>query len=1006
MMYEHSSKMLPHSDPLWVEHGYGTRFQGFQNLMRFRIRDVLLVSSLYDLYVFEEDGRLYELIREQYQHLNLSHAPELTRVSNGEEAIALARQERRFDLIITTLHIEDMSLTHFAQRLKQSDLDIPVVLLAFDNRELVDLMTHGGVEDFDQIFIWHGDFRLLLAVIKNLEDKMNLEHDTNLVGVQSILVVEDDVRFYSATLPVMYVEVMKQAQRLISEGINLSHKQLRARARPKIILCTDYEEATDYYDAYYETVLGIISDIEFPRNGKMNSQAGLTFSHYVKQARPEIPILLQSYSRDNQEKALRVGAEFLLKNSEQFYERLHKFMFDHFYFGDFIFRTHDGTEVDRASDLPMLEQKLKTVPEESIIYHAERNYFSNWLKARTEFWLAHQLRPRKISDYNTIEETRQSLIKALRDYRKLRQRGIVTVFKKDMYDPVSSISRLGGGSLGGKARGLSFVNILINNYNLQNRFPEIRIFIPPAIVIGTDIFDAFVEQNELLPFALESNDDQEIIQRFLHAKKFPENILGELASFLDIIQEPLAVRSSSLLEDSHNQPFAGVYDTCMLPNTHEDSMIRLAQLLKAIKRVYASTYLKAAKDYIKATSYSLENEKMAVIVQKMVGSFYSDRFYPNFSGVARSYNYYPVKPQNASDGIVSIALGLGKMVVEGGSVVRFCPKYPNYLNTLGNTKNVLQNAQTSFYALDVSSRDERPDTVWDSFLKKYNLDAAEKDNTLAQVGSTFSPENDRIYDGISRPGARIVSFAPLIKGKLFPLPEITELLLDMGSWSMGTPVEIEFAVNTHTPDSQPNEFAILQMRPVVQNRELEVLDIGHFDKKELICKSVKVLGNGVLRNIYDIIVVDRDAFDRSKTREVAAEIGRLNSKLLDEKRPCVLIGMGRWGSLDPWLGIPVRWDQIAGARVIIETNFQDHSVSPSQGSHFFQNLNSFMVGYYTVHPEQTESFVDWDWLLQQKPLEQKQYIRHLRFEHPVVVKMNGHKSKGIVLKPEAEFGKT
>ncbi len=1004
-MNERSKKTLPHSDPLWVEHGYGTRFQGFQNLMRFRIRDVLLVSSLYDLYVFEEDGRLYELIRDQYQHLNLSHAPELTRVSNGEEAIALAQQERRFDLIITTLHIEDMSLTRFAKRVKESGIDIPVVLLAFDNRELSDLITHGGVEDFDQIFIWHGDFRLLLAIIKHLEDKLNLEHDTNLVGVQSILVIEDDVRFYSSTLPVMYVEVMKQAQRLISEGINLSHRQLRARARPKLILCTSYEEAWDYFKEYHETILGIISDIDFPRNGKADPVAGLTLTRQVKEWHAEIPIMLQSYSDENKQKALDLGADFVLKNADDFYERLHQFMFDNFYFGDFVFRTPDGREVDRASDLISLEQKLKTVPEESIVYHAERNYFSNWLKARTEFWLAHQLRPRKISDYSTVDETRQTLIKALRDYRKLRQRGIVTDFRKDFFDPVSSISRLGGGSLGGKARGLSFVNILVNNYNVQNRFSDVRIYIPPAIVIGTDIFDVFVRENNLLPFALETDDDAEIIRRFMHAKKFPEKIIGELASFIDIVQNPLAVRSSSLLEDSHNQPFAGVYDTCMLPNAHEDSMVRLGELLKAIKRVYASTYLKAAKDYIKATSFSLEHEKMAVIVQKMVGAHHDQRFYPNFSGVARSYNYYPVEPQQASDGIVSVALGLGKMVVEGGSVVRFCPKYPNYLNTLGTTKNTLQNAQTFFYGLDLTPQKYMDDTVWDSFIIEYPLKAAEEDGTLSELGSTFSPENNRIYDGISRHGSRLVSFAPLIKGKLFPLPEITELLLDMGSWSMGTPVEIEFAVNMDTPQFQPKEFAILQMRPVVLNRELEVLDIEQFDKNQLICKSKQVLGNGVLRNIYDIVFVDRETFDRSKTRDVAAEIGKMNSRLLDAKRPYLLIGVGRWGSLDPWLGIPVRWDQIAGTRVIIETDFKDYSVMPSQGSHFFQNLNSFMIGYYTVHPDQNESFIDWDWLLQQEPVEKTRYIRHLTFDHPIVVKMNGHKSKGIILKPEAEFGK-
>ncbi|MBN1561668.1 histidine kinase [candidate division KSB1 bacterium] len=970
--------------------------------MRMRIRDILLVSSLYDLYVFEEDGRLYELMRDKYQELNLSHAPELTRVSNGEEAIALIQEERRFDLLITTLHIEDMSVPTFAKRVREAGITIPIVLLAFDNRELADLLTQGAADIFDEVFIWNGNFRLLLAIVKHLEDKMNVEHDTNLVGVQSIIVIEDNVRFYSYFLPIIYVEVMRQSQRLISEGINLSHKQLRQRARPKILFCTCFEEAWAYYEKYAENVLGVISDINFPRHGRADPEAGLELARRVHLEHPDIPILFHSSQEKNARLAKKYGASFVLKTSPTLLQDFRNFLIDKLSFGDFIFRTPEGQHVGRASDLLTLENVLHDVPEESIVYHAERNHFSNWLKARTEFWLAHKLRPRKISDYSSVEETRQSLIIELRDYRKLRQRGIITDFDKESFDPYSSISRIGGGSLGGKARGLSFVNILINNYNVQDRFENVRIYIPPAIVIGTNIFDAFMSENNLLKFALECEDDQEIIGRFLQAKNFPKGILGELASFLDLVDTPLAVRSSSLLEDSHNQPFAGVYDTIMLPNTNSDALIGLRDLLQAIKRVFASTYLKAAKDYIKATSYNLRDEKMAVIVQKMIGTSFGERFYPDFSGVARSYNFYPVHPQKAADGIVSAALGLGKMVVEGGSSVRFCPKYPAHLNLTNDLKTTLQHAQTTFYALPLSASPETDGL--EELIHEYPLKDAELDGTLSMLGSTYSPENNTIYDGISRPGSRLVTFAPLLKSKIFPLAHILELVLDMGSWGMGTPVEIEFAVNLHTPSGQPREFGLLQMRPVVLNRELEMLRIEQFSKNELICKSVQVLGNGVLRNIYDIILVDRDNFDRSKSRDVVADISAFNATLVEEKRPYLLVCVGRLGSLDPWLGIPVTWDQIAGARAIVEANFRDFYVTPSQGSHFFQNLNSFMVGYFTVHAEHQDNFINWDWLLSQAPVARTPCVRHLRFESPLVIKMDGHESKGIILKPEADFG--
>ncbi len=1001
-MSNSSNSIEKHSEPLWIEHGYGTRFQGFQNLMRYRIRDILLVSSLYDLYVFEEDGRLYELIRNEYQGLNLSHSPEITRVSSGEEAITLAREERRFDLIITTQHIEDMQATKLAELVKKSELNIPIILLAYDNRELIELVSHCDTSVFDRIFIWTGNFRILIGIIKHLEDMLNVDHDTRIVGVQSIILIEDSVRFYSSYLPILYTEILKQSQRLISEGINLTHKYLRMRARPKILLCTNYEEAWNYYEKYEEYILGIISDIDFLHKGEQDPKAGIEFARNVKSRHSDIPILLQSNEPSNEEKAHAVGASFLLKDSPTLLHELQQFTIKHFGFGDFVFCLENGNEIGRASDLISLEEMLKIIPEESIRHHAERNHFSNWLKARTEFWLAHRLRPRKVSDYDSIKDLRKDLVTSLKEYRNLRQKGIITDFKKESFDPQSGFARIGGGSLGGKARGLSFVNTLINNYKLQDRFEGVQISVPSGIVLGTDVFDVFLDENNLRNFALNCIDDVEIIKKFLNTEKFPEDILGDLAAFLNMVHDPLAVRSSSLLEDSQYHPFAGVYETYMIANNHGNPLVRLNELLNAVKRVFASTFYHSAKDYIKVTSYRLEEEKMAVIIHKMVGTRHDERFYPAFSGVAKSYNFYPVSPQKSTDGIVSTALGLGKTVVDGGNTVRFSPKYPNHLPQFSSIKDTLRNNQRKFYALDIEEKPNDSFETHDICVKQYTLDTAEKDGALHYVASTYSHENDTIYDGISRHGARLVTFAPVLKHKIFPLPQIIELLLEMGSWGMGTPVEIEFAVKMSASKSKGKlkEFGLLQMRPLVLNREMELLNIEVEDPKTLICQSPHVLGNGIIDEIYDVIYVDYHLFERSKSKEVAAEVNKFNTKLVSEKRPYLLIGVGRWGSQDPWLGIPVNWDQISGAKAIVETSFKDFMVEPSQGSHFFQNITSFMVAYFSVNSFKNSGFMDWDWLSKQKSEEEMKYTRRLRFSNPIVIKMNGQENKGIILKPE------
>lgn len=982
-----------------LENVFHARLKKFQKLMRFKIQNILLVSSIYDYYLFEEDGRLYELIRSEYQNLNLSQAPEITHVTTSEEAIELLKGEHEFDLIITTLHIEDTHVVKFAKQVKAIEADLPIILLAYDNMERKELTTHYDTSVFEKIFIWGGDFHLLIGIIKYIEDKMNVEADTQNIGVQVIILVEDNVKFYSSYLPLIYTEVFNQSQRLIQEGINITHKFLRMRARPKILLCTTYEEAWECFEKYEENVLGIITDNNFRHYGIRDPEAGLKFATEVKSRHKDIPILIQTSDQNLEEKVKKIGASFLYKNSPRLLHDLREFMLDHFGFGDFIFELRDGTAVGRAANLRELADQIGKIPEESLMHHAEGNHFSRWLKARTEFYLAHQLRPRKVTDYESPEHLRQDLINAIDSYLEERAKGVISDFRKETFDPKNSFARIGGGSLGGKARGLGFINTLIANYNIKYLFKGVEISVPSAVVVGTEVFDQFMHDNNLENFSFNETDDVKITQKFIEAFYFPKDIKQKLYDFLEIIREPLAVRSSSLLEDAQFQPFAGVYQTYMLPNSNPDINVRLDELLQTIKAVYASTYHQKAKDYMKATAYRLEEERMAVIVQKLVGTEHKGKFYPDFAGVGKSFNFYPVPPQKSDDGIAMVALGLGKTVVEGGNTVRFCPRFPKHLLQFFSTKETLKHAQQDFYALDLNGKlDHHPESTKDPLVKRYDLLESEADGTLYSVGSTYSPEEEAVYDGISRKGLRVVTFSPILKHKMFPLPEILDMLLGLGTWGMGSPVEIEFAVNLSVPPDKPKEFAMLQMRPLVISREIDELNID-YQPEELICQSSQVLGNGATDGIYDLVMVDHNKYDRSKSRMVALEIAKLNSKLLNEKRPYILIGLGRWGSLDPWLGIPVTWDQISGAAAIVESGFKDFEVEPSQGSHFFQNITSFRVGYFTVDAAHKIGFIDWDWLQSQQVVEEFEYTKHLQFKEPVTVKINGHKNIGVILKP-------
>ncbi len=971
------------------------RHHDFQDLMRHRVMDILLVSTPYDSFILEEAGELQERLLGEFRNLDLHYAPGLTGVSTGGEAIELARQQRRFNLIVTTPRVGDMNAAELARRVADAGLDVPVVLLAWDTRELTEFAAHADTSGLERIFLWQGDARILVAIVKSVEDRRNVEHDTRTVGVQVIILVEDNVRYYSSFLPLMYTELLHHSQRVIAEGLNLSQKILRMRARPKVLLCATFEEAEEAFAAYGKEVLGVISDIEFPRGGERSLTAGADLARLVRDSYPDVPLILHSSRPENEALARSLGANFLLKGSPLLLQDLRRVMLQDFGFGDFVFRRPDGTEVDRARDLKRLEAKLSTVPEECVTYHAARNHFSRWLKARTEFALAHELRPRKLSDYPSLEALRRDLIRSIAAYRLEQSRNLVADFDRETFDPEGDFYRIGGGSLGGKARGLAFVRRLLSLHGLRDRFPGVEVTVPPAVVLGTDIFDRFLEENGLRDFAIQCDEEAEIERRF-RAARFPEEAGRDLAAFLEAAAWPLAVRSSSLLEDSQRQPFTGVYDTLMLRNDAASLAERWEHAVAAIKRVYASTFSPHAKAYLRATPYRLEEERMAVVLQRVVGAFHGPRFYPDFSGVARSHNFYPSPPMTAADGVVAAALGLGRAVADGGACLRFCPRYPQHLLQLASVRDVLAGSQREFWALPPSG--EGPDGRR-MREEAFGLDVAEADGVLAAVASTYSQENDAVYDGLARPGVRVVTFAPVLKHGLFPLAEVLRVLMEVGERGMGTPVEIEFAVNLHVPPGRRHQFGFLQMRPLALSRETEELALGEIDPASVLCRSARVLGNGRIEGMRDLVVVDFQRFERARSREAAQEVGRLNAALLAGRVPYVLIGVGRWGSRDPWLGIPVTWDQVAGAQTIVEAGLRDLKVTPSQGTHFFQNLTSFNVGYFTVNPDDGDGFVDWAWLDAQPALSHVTHVRHLRLERPLLVKMDGKRGEGVILKP-------
>ncbi len=966
----------------------------FQDLMQWRVRRVLLVSSLYDSFMFAEDRLADALVLGEFLGVELSTLPEVHRVSTAAEALEEVKRRPNYDLVISSPKVGEMHAQELARGLRKVGVEVPIIMLAYHDRELKDFIRAHGLADIDRAFLFQGDIQLFLGIVKWAEDLMNVQHDVDNMGVQVILVIEDNIRYYSYFLPVIYTAVLQNTASLVPDGINLAHKILRVKARPKIVLASDYERAWDYFQTYEANILGVISDVEFPKDGELCADAGVQFAREVLRRHSDVPVVLDSGRRENEALAEAAGTSFLHKYSPTLLQELSRYMGRNFGFGHFVFRMPDGTEVARAKDLRQLERALHTVPAESIWNHAEHNDFSTWLKAHTEFDIAYRFRPLRISEFDGAESLRRFLIQSIRTHREERRRAAVADFEAGRFNPERSFARIGGGALGGKARGLAFARRLLKDFDGEDRFEGVRLAVPPSVIIGTDVFDEFLDANDLRDFALRAEDDDEIEARF-DASSFPLRIQRDLRSYLELVDYPLAVRSSSLLEDAKYQPFAGVYKTLMIANNHADVDVRLPRLVQAVKRVYASTFSQRAKRYVGATTYRLEGEKMAVMVQRVVGAAHGDRFYPELAGVALSQNFYPVDPVKPEDGLAAVALGLGEEVAGGGVCLRFSPKHPTRLLQMSSAHDALRNSQREFFALSLGD----PGGALEAEIRRFGLGVAEKDGTLAFVGSTYSPENDAIYDGVSRPGTRLVTFAPLLKHDLFPLAPILTELLELGAYGAGGPVEIEFAVNLSTPRGTPKEFAFLQLRPVAPTFDLAGTDVSGYRQTDVVCQSDSVLGSGRLDGIHDLVVVDADAFERGQSRLVAEQVAAFNLRLCAAGVGYGLIGVGRWGSADPLLGIPVSWDQISGARVIVEAGFRDIAVTPSQGTHFFQNLVANDIGYFTVNPEAGEGLVDWEWLRSCQATDATPFVRHIRLEVPVTVLMNSTRHEGVILKP-------
>lgn len=965
----------------------------FVSLMTKRIFNVLLVANPYDAFMLEDDGRIDEKIFIEYMNLSLRYPPRFTQVSTEEDAWKQLGNTM-FDLVICMPGSDNSDTFDIARQIKEKYPHIPLVVLTPFSHGIKERMEHEDLSIFEYVFCWLGNTDLLVSIIKLIEDKMNLEHDIKEVGVQMILLVEDSIRFYSSVLPNLYKFVLRQSQEFATEALNEHQRTLRMRGRPKIVLARSYEEAMDLYNKYQNNTLGIISDARYPREGKIDPHAGIRFLTEVRSRDPFIPLILQSAEVSNKEFALSCGAQFIDKNSKKMNIDLREAVSENFGFGDFIFRNPNTMEeVVRVHNLKELQNAIFSIPAESFLYHISRNHISRWLYSRAIFPVAEFLKQITWESLQDIDAHRQIIFEAIVKYRKMKNQGVVAVFQRDRFDRYSNFARIGDGSLGGKGRGLAFIDNMVKRHAEFEEFENASVVIPKTVVLCTDIFDEFMDMNQLYQVALSDADDETILRAFLRAK-LPDRLVEDFFAFFDVVKSPIAIRSSSLLEDSHYQPFAGIYSTYMIPYlTDKYEMLRM--LSDAIKGVYASVYYKDSKAYMQATSNVIDQEKMAVILQEVVGTQYGDRFYPSISGVARSINYYPINDELAEEGTVSLALGLGKYIVDGGLTLRVCPYHPDKVLQTSEMEMALRETQTRFYALDLKNMGQNF-SLDDGFnLLKLPVKEAENDGSLNYIASTYDPYDMVIRDGIYPGGRKVITFANILQHDVFPLARILQLVQKYGQGEMRRPVEIEFAVNLNAAEKK-GVFYLLQIRPMVDMKADLNEDLDAIPEDQLLLKSVNSLGQGIMDDIQDVIYVKTEGYSASNNQLIAYDIEKLNKRFLDEGKHYILIGPGRWGSSDTWLGIPVKWPNISAARVIVEAGLTNYRVDPSQGTHFFQNLTSFGVGYFTINAYMNDGLYNQELLNNMPAVEETKYLRWVHFDKPLAVKMDGKKKIGVV----------
>ena len=969
----------------------------FVNLMTRRIFNVLLIANPYDAFMLEDDGRIDEKLFNEYAALSLRYPPRFTQVSTEAEAWAELHRNS-FDLIIVMPGTDNSDTFDIARGIKHRFQHIPLVVLTPFSHGITARIEHEDLSDFEYVFCWLGNTDLLLSIIKLIEDKMNLDHDIEEGGVQQIILVEDNIRFYSSVLPELYKFVLQQSMEFATEALNEHQRTLRMRGRPKIVLARTYEEAIDLYDRHPNNVLGVITDARYPRGGVVDPQAGVHLLAELRKRDPFLPLILESAESENAVQAKAHNADFIDKNSKKMAVDLREVVKQHFGFGDFIFRDPKTfQEVMRARNLKEMQSAVLNVPAESLHYHITRNHVSRWLRSRAMFPAAEFVKQLSWQELQDIDAHRRAIFEAIVDYRRMKNQGVVAVFRRDRFDRYSNFARIGEGSLGGKGRGLAFIDNIVKHHPELNQFDNATVMIPKTVVLCTDLFEEFMDHNNLYQLALSDADDAVILDAFRRAT-LPASLEGDILTFIEATSSPIAVRSSSLLEDSHYQPFAGIYNTYMVPlldNRHR----MLSMLYDAIKGVYASVFFKDSKAYMQATRNVIDQEKMAVILQEVVGRQYGDRYYPSMSGVGRSLNYYPIGDERAEEGIVNLALGLGKYIVDGGQTLRICPHHPGKVLQMSDTEMALRETQTRFYALDLKNMGENF-SVDDAFnLLKLSVREADKDGALQHLASTYNPTDQVIYPGVYPDGRKIISFVGVLEHDVVPLPHLLREVLRLGQEAMRRPVEIEVAVEIEAA-SRSCVFYLLQIRPMVDVKSDVHINLSEIRPETILLQSNNALGHGQMDGITDVVYVKTDGYNAGNNPLIAEEISRINAKFLDRGEHYVLVGPGRWGSSDSWLGIPVKWPNISAARIIVEAGLTNYRVDPSQGTHFFQNLTSFGVGYFTINDFNGDGVYNRAALDALPAVEETAHVRHVRFPQTLAIKVDGKKKLGYVLTEE------